>query len=203
MKTSKLNTISLEMERLQKNAKWQLDYNYSLLETKSYISILSLNTRSMQIHIDDLLNDYDLMQFDILCLQEIHLTQPTLLKRLEEFNCIPYYSKHGLLVCTKKHIKILKHIHFEEKNIEATLANMIIHGMDIIVLNVYVAPYATLNDALHLLSKSLCNTHSNQTIAIVDDFNINMLENNNKTNRLRSYMYNYNHHFLLDTNNNQ
>ena len=51
----------------------------------------------------------------------------------------------------KKHINILKHIHFEEKNIEATLANMLLHDMDIIVLNVYVAPYATLNDALHLL----------------------------------------------------
>ena len=143
------------------------------------------------------------MQSDILCLQETHLKQPMLLKRLEEFNCIPYYSKHGLLICTKKNIQILKHIHFEEKNVEATLANMIIHGMDIIVLNVYVAPYATLNDSLHLLSKALCNTHSNQTIVIIGDFNINMLENNNKTNKLRSYMYNYNLHFLLDTNNNK
>ena len=71
------------MERFQRNTKWQLDYNYSLLETKAYISILSLNTRSLQIHIDDLLNDYDLMQSDILCLQETHLTQPILLKRLE------------------------------------------------------------------------------------------------------------------------
>ena len=78
--------ISLEMERLQRNTKWQLDYNYSLLEIKAYISILSLNTHSLQIHIVDLLNDYDLMQSDILCLQETHLTQPMLLKRLEEFN---------------------------------------------------------------------------------------------------------------------
>ena len=62
--------ISVEMERLHRNAKWQLDYNYSLLEKKAYITIISLNTSSLQIHIDDLLNDYDLMQSDILCSQE-------------------------------------------------------------------------------------------------------------------------------------
>ena len=75
--------------------------------------------------------------------------------------------------------------------------------MDIIVVNVYVAPYATLNDTLDLLSKALCKIDSNQTIVIVGDFNINMLESNNKTNKLRSYMHNYNLHFLLDTNNNK
>ena len=109
------------MEHLRRNTKWQLDYNYSLLETKAYISIISLNNRSLQIHIDDLLNDYDLMQSDILCLQETHLTNSMLLKILETFNFISNHSKHGLLICIKKHIKILNHIHFEEKNIEATL----------------------------------------------------------------------------------
>ena len=108
---------------------------------------------------DDLLNDYDLMQYAILCLQETPLKDPMLLKRLETFNFISNHSKHGLLICIKKNIKILNHIHFEEKNVEATLANMLLHDMDIIVLNVYVAPYATLNDTLDLISKALCRIH--------------------------------------------
>ena len=91
----------------------------------------------------------------------------------------------------------------KKKNIEATLANILLHDMDIIVVNVYVAPYATLNNTLDLLSKALCKIHSNQTIAIVGNFNINTLESNNKTNKLRSYMHNYNLHFLLETNSNQ
>ena len=95
------------------------------------------------------------MQSDILCLQETHLNNSMLLKRLETFNCISNHSKNGLLICIKKHIKILNHIHFEEKNIEATLANMLLHDMDIIVMIVYVAPYATLNNTLDLLSKAL------------------------------------------------
>ena len=136
------------------------------------------------------------MQSDILCLQETYLKDPMLLKIFEGFNFISNYSKHYLLICTKKNINILKHIHFEEKNVEATIENMLLHDMDIIVLNVFVAPYIALSDTLHLLSKSLCNIHSNQTIAIFGDFNINMLESNNKTNKLRSYMYNYNLHFL-------
>ena len=69
------------------------------------------------------------MQSDILCLQETHFKDPMLLKRLETFNCISNYSKHGLLICMKKHINILKHIHFEEKNIEATPENMLLHDM--------------------------------------------------------------------------
>ena len=80
---------------------------------------------------------------------------------------------------------------------------MLLNDMDIIVVNVYVAPYPTLNNTLDLLSKALCKIHSNKTIAIVGDFNINMLESNTKTNKLRSYMHNYNIHFILETNNNK
>lgn len=79
---------------------------------------------------------------------------------------------------------------------------MIVHDMHIVILNVYVAPYTTLSNKLHIRAKSLCNIHSNQTIVIVGEFNINTLERNNKTNKLRSYMYNYNLYFLLDTNRN-
>ena len=51
--------------------------------------------------------------------------------------------------------------------------------MNIVVPNVYVAPCATLTNTLHILVKTLCNIPSNQTMVIVD-FNINMLERNNK-----------------------
>lgn len=37
------------------------------------ITIFSLNTRNLKSIIDDITNDYDLLEFDILCLQETHI----------------------------------------------------------------------------------------------------------------------------------
>lgn len=72
--------IIVEIDHLRKTAKWELDYNYQSLHTHSCTSVLSLNTRNLETYIINVLNDYDLMDSEILCLQERHLKQDMLNK---------------------------------------------------------------------------------------------------------------------------
>ena len=53
--------VYIEMEWLRTTVKWQLYYDYQFIQTNSSVSILSLNTRSLNAHMDDILNDYDTM----------------------------------------------------------------------------------------------------------------------------------------------
>ena len=57
------------MQRLQKIAKWKLEYDYESIEFASCILALPLNTCNLEMKLEDVLNDYDLMQYDVLCLQ--------------------------------------------------------------------------------------------------------------------------------------
>ena len=76
---------------------------------------------------------------------------------------------------------ILEHMHFEENNVEMVLAKVIFHGSEIAILNLYAGLHATFSNILNLLSNALENLHLNETIVIVGDFNIDMLQNNAKT----------------------
>jgi hypothetical protein len=66
--------VDIEMQHLKTTTKWHVQYDYQSIQTKSYVSILSLNTRNLHAHMDDILNDYDTMQSNILCLQETYMT---------------------------------------------------------------------------------------------------------------------------------
>ena len=110
--------IAFEMEHLKKDAKWDLGYYSQSINLDSSISILSLNKRNLQAHIDDVLNEYDLMQSDILCLQETYLKNSMLNEKFISFNCISNFSKHGVMTCFKKHIMISESMHFEEENVK-------------------------------------------------------------------------------------
>jgi hypothetical protein len=109
--------VDIEMERLRTTEKWQLHYDYQPIQTNSYVSILSLNTHNLNAHMDDILNDYDLMQFDILCLQETHMALCMQNKQFPNDNCISSYVTHGVIILVKKHVPILDHIHIKEKNV--------------------------------------------------------------------------------------
>lgn len=58
------------MQLLQKIAKWKLIYDYESIDFGSCILVPSLNICNLETHLEDMLNDYDLIQSDILCLQE-------------------------------------------------------------------------------------------------------------------------------------
>jgi exonuclease III len=70
---------------------------------------------------DDILNDYDIMQYDILCLQETHMALCMQKKKFPNHNFISSYITHGVMILVKKHVLILDHIHIKEKNVELVL----------------------------------------------------------------------------------
>ena len=65
--------IQLEMSRLQTCAQWKLDNLNTCSKNKSHMLLCTLNTRSLKAHAEDIVNDYGIMQSDILCLQETHM----------------------------------------------------------------------------------------------------------------------------------
>ena len=58
------------MKRLIANGLWKVDDVQKSISTRNKLSIASLNTRSLQAHLDDILGDEDLMNSMILCFQE-------------------------------------------------------------------------------------------------------------------------------------
>ena len=109
--------VDIEMQRLRTTAKWHLQYDYQSIQKNSYVSIISLNTRNLHAHMNDILNDYDTMQPDILCLQETYMTLCMQNKQFPNHNCISSYITHGVMILVKKHVTILEHMHFEENNV--------------------------------------------------------------------------------------
>ena len=98
------------------------------------ILVLSFNTHNLETHLEDVLNDYVLMQSDILCFQETYLKHYVLCENFKLLNCIPKISKDGLMICAKKHIVRLETMHFEEDNVETTTTKMIIHEQHVAIL---------------------------------------------------------------------
>jgi exonuclease III len=186
------------MQRLHTSAKWHLEYDYQSIQTNSYVLILSLNMCNLNAHMNDILNDCDTMQSDVLCLQETYMTLCMQNTQFPNFNCISSYITHGVMILVKKHIAILDHMHFEEQNVEMVLARVIFHESQIAILNLYAAPHATFTNIVTVLSKALHHLHMNETIIILGDFNVDMLQNNARTKKLENYMCNYNLRFLLD-----
>ena len=84
------------------------------------------------------------MQSDIMLLQETYMTLCMQNKQFPNHNCISSYITHGVMILVKKHITILDHMHFEEKNVEMVLAKVIFRGLQIAIFNLYVALHETL-----------------------------------------------------------
>jgi hypothetical protein len=68
------------------------------------------------------------------------------------------------------------------------LAKVFFHGSEIAILNLYASPHATFSNILNVLSNALDHFHLNETIVIVGDFNIDILQNNARTKELEKYM---------------
>jgi exonuclease III len=137
---------------------------------------------------DDILNDYVLMQSDILCFQETHMELCMQNKQFPNNNCISSYITHGVMIPVKKHVPILDHIHIEEKNVELVLANFFSHGTEVAILNLYDAPHATFSNIVNVISNALDHFHVNRSIVLVGDFDIDMLQNTGRTKELQNYM---------------
>jgi endonuclease/exonuclease/phosphatase (EEP) superfamily protein YafD len=190
--------FDIEMDHLRTTAKWKLQYDYQSIQTKSSISILSLNTRNLHAHMDDILNDNDTMQSDILCLHETYMALCMQNKQFPNHNFISSYITHGVMILVKKHVPILHHIHFKENNVEMVLAKIFFRETEIAILNLYVAPHATFSNILNVISNALGHFHLNGPIVLVGEFNIDKPQNNDRTKELENYMCKYSLRFLLN-----
>jgi len=193
--------VNCEMQRLETTAKWQLEYDSSSIQSLRSFFILSLKTRNLHAHLADICNDYDTMQSDILCLQETHMLLCMEKECFKNFNCISSCIKHGVMILIKKNIIILEHTHFEDCFVEALLAKIKVHTLQIAILNIYASPRANLNNILNVIEKALYHLDLNNIIVILGDFNIDMVHCNKKKKQLETYMQNYNLHFLVDKTN--
>jgi len=59
---------------------------------------------------------------------------------------------------------------FEEDNVEALMENIILHGMQIRIVNIYETPYATLTNILSIIEKTFSNISIGKPMLIVGDF---------------------------------
>ena len=76
---------------------------------------------------NDILNDYDTMQYDIMVLQETYMALFMQNKQFPNQNCISSYITHGVMILVKKHIPILEHIRIKENIVEVVLAILFFH----------------------------------------------------------------------------
>jgi exonuclease III len=194
--------IDIEMQRLRTIAKWNLAYDLESIKSSTNISILTLNTRSLHAHMNDILNDYDTMQADILCLQETYMTLSMQNQQFPSFNCISSCTKHGVMTLVKKHLPILEHMHYEDQSVEVLIAKVSFHGSHLSIINIYASPHASLSSIFNTITKALCHFHQHGILVILGDFNIDMSQCNEKTKQLENYMCTYNAHMLLRKTNN-
>jgi hypothetical protein len=137
---------------------------------------------------DDILNDYDIMQSDILCLQETHMALCMQNEQFSNHNCISSYITHGVMILVKKHVPILDHIHIEEKNVELVLANFFSQETEVAILKSLCCSPCIITNIVHVISNALGHFHLNRPIVLVGDFNIDMLQNTGRTKELENYM---------------
>jgi exonuclease III len=135
----------------------------------------------------DILNDYDLMQSDILCLQETHMALCMQNKQFPNHNFISSYITHGVMTLVRKHVPILDHIHIKENIVEPVLVKSFSHEIEVAILNLYVAPIATFSNIVHVISNAFGHFHLNGPILLVGDFNIDMLQNTGRTKELEIF----------------
>jgi hypothetical protein len=88
-------------------------------------------------------------------------------KQFPNHNCISSYITHGVMILVKKHVPILEHIHIEEKNVEAVLANVFLHETEVAILNLYVAPHATFSIIVDFISNASGHFNLNGPIVLV------------------------------------
>jgi exonuclease III len=190
--------IDIEMQRLRSTAKWELSCDLDSKKSSTSISILTLNTRSLHSHMDDILNGYDTMQSDILCLQETYMTLSMQNQQFPSFNCISSCTKYGVMTLVKKHLLILEHMHYEDQFVEVLITKLAFNESHLAIINIYASPQATSSSILNTITKSLCHLHQNDILIILGLFNIDMSQSNEKTKNLENYMCIYNAHMLLD-----
>jgi hypothetical protein len=90
------------------------------------------------------------------------------------------------MTLVRKHVPILDHIHIKVNIVELVLAKSFSHEIEVAILNLYAAPNATFSNIAHVISNAFGHFHLNRPILLVGDFNIDMLQNTDRTKELEN-----------------
>ena len=143
--------IAEEMKQLIANGLWKVDNVQKSISTRNKLSIASLNTRSLQAHLDDILGDEDLMNSMILCFQETRTNCPPSKKQFSKFNFNTGHYVHGLLSCIQENIGIVETIFFWKDKVELLMSEVYAQR-HVCIMNIYVAPFASLSNVIETIS---------------------------------------------------
>ena len=139
-----------------------------------HFTITSLNTCGYHTHLSNLLNDFDIMSSNILCLQEVNVKVKDSDPFTEKYNYFYIHGIHGLLNLTRKELKTTKIHEYITQNVEVMTMIVTYLNNAINITNIYVRPKCDINDIKSALNYILNNIDPNNTLYIVGDFNTNM-----------------------------
>jgi hypothetical protein len=152
------------------------------------LSITTLNAQRFLMHVNDILQDEDLLGNMILCFQE---TRSDFLPRNNEFGKFDFsftYLVHGVIFCIHKNIETTATKTLCNNKIELVMSDLNSHP-PIFLMNKYVAPIARVS----IINETIATTkmkleYRNCIFLIIGDFNIDIHVNNHRSKQLIDYM---------------
>ena len=176
--------VTTEMKQLLVHGSWKLDYVHSSITCSNKISIVNLKTRSLYAHIDDILQDEDLMNSMIIYFQETRTDFPPKKNKILKYNFNTTYSVHGVFSCIDKNISIISTKSFSSHKVELVMSEVYAQR-HVCITNIYVAPFASLSNVIEAISIAKSQMIYNDCILIVvGDFNIDIHANKQRSKQL-------------------
>jgi len=177
-----------EMRCLTLYAPWREQHPHLPLSCTNDLLIATLSTCSFHVHVDDILQDDDLMSSTILYFQETHLHNVPTNHEFSKFNLNITYVVHGLLSCIQKNIEVISIKTFSNKKIEIILTN--IHATcPLSIMIIHVARFAHVPRVIETIAITKTqSTHKKCIYLIVGDFNIGIYANRHRHKQLMDYM---------------
>lgn len=145
--------------------------------------LCTLNTHSLKDYINDIVNGYDIMSSNILCLQELHMHPSQMNNVFEQFHSYAIHNIYGISTLTKKHLLVSKIKEHKKTNVEAITVTILEANNEINICNVYAKPNAPILEITKIINEVVTYANIINPLYIISDFNIDMC-NKNKTTRI-------------------
>jgi hypothetical protein len=179
--------VATEMERLFAYESWKLDYVRTSIRFSNRLSIVTLNTHSLHTHLNDILQDEDLMNNMILCFQETHTNWPPNEDKFSKFSFNATYSVHGVLSCIERNIDIISTKNFCNNKVEIVMLELYVQH--VCIMNIYVAPFTFVSTIIETISTAKMQMiYSHCILVIVGDLNIGIHADSQSRKQLIDYM---------------
>lgn len=153
---------------------------------------------SLHAHANDILNDYDTMSTDIICLQELFSLPCNTDILFGKYNNHSMYHIHGITILTSRNLFVTNSTEHRSKNIEAITITVNESDYQLNVCNFYVQAHTTIAEIKISIDEIATSYISKNKLYIVGDFNIDMSTQNITTTTLMKHMQKYNIQFMLN-----